>query len=55
MNYLAAYGLPIGIFVLAFLFFKLAGAVRYIPNNRAAVVERMWSAKGQGWLYCAER
>jgi uncharacterized membrane protein YqiK len=46
MNYLAAYGLPIGIFVLAFLFFKLAGAVRYIPNNRAAVVERMWSAKG---------
>ena len=32
--------------VLAALLVRVSGAVRYIPNNRTAVVEKLWSGRG---------
>src|SRR5579875_3520681 len=32
--------------VLTALFVRVSGAIRYIPNNRVAVVEKLWSARG---------
>jgi uncharacterized membrane protein YqiK len=34
------------VLVLVFIVFKMSGMVRYVPNNRCAVVERLWSSKG---------
>jgi uncharacterized membrane protein YqiK len=32
--------------ILAAVFVRLSGAIRYIPNNRIAVVEKLWSGRG---------
>jgi uncharacterized membrane protein YqiK len=45
MAYLAAYGVPL-LIIAAVILFILSGSIRYIPNNRAAIVERLWSEKG---------
>jgi uncharacterized membrane protein YqiK len=37
---------PIGTVIVLLAFNKIAGVVRYIPNNRIAIVEKLWSFKG---------
>src|SRR4051812_32799338 len=36
----------VAVVALAIVFVRLAGVVRYIPNNSIAVVEKLWSFKG---------
>jgi uncharacterized membrane protein YqiK len=43
---LAAVGMVLGVLLLAWLLASLTGAVRYIPNDRIGVVEKLWSGSG---------
>ena len=43
---LAAVGMVLGGLLLAWLFASLTGAVRYIPNDRIGIVEKLWSGSG---------
>jgi uncharacterized membrane protein YqiK len=43
---LAAVGMVPGVLLLAWLLASLTGAVRYIPNDRIGVVEKLWSGSG---------
>ena len=43
---LAAVGMVLGGLLLAWLLASLTGAVRYIPNDRIGVVEKLWSGSG---------
>jgi len=42
----AALGMALGALLLLWLLAKLTGAVRYIPNDRVGVVEKLWSSSG---------
>ena len=42
----AALGMTLGALLLLWLLAKLTGAVRYIPNDRVGVVEKLWSSSG---------
>jgi len=42
----AALGMALGALLLLWLLAKLTGAVRYIPNYRVGVVEKLWSSSG---------
>jgi uncharacterized membrane protein YqiK len=42
----AAFGMTLGALLLLWLLAKLTGAVRYIPNDRVGVVEKLWSSSG---------
>jgi uncharacterized membrane protein YqiK len=42
----AALGMTLGGLLLLWLLAKLTGAVRYIPNDRIGVVEKLWSGSG---------
>ena len=42
----AALGLTLAALLLLWLLAKLSGAVRYIPNDRVGVVEKLWSGSG---------
>ncbi|MBW8816505.1 MAG: flotillin family protein [Caulobacterales bacterium] len=49
MNILSDYAPYFGaliVVVLLLLLIRASGAIRYIPNNRVAVVEKLWSQKG---------
>ena len=43
---LAALGLTLAALLLLWLLASLSGAVRYIPNDRVGVVEKLWSGSG---------
>lgn len=38
--------LGVGLFLACVLFMRLTGMVRYIPNTRVGIVEKLWSLKG---------
>ncbi len=42
----AALGMTLGGLLVLWLLAKLSGAVRYIPNDRIGVVEKLWSGSG---------
>jgi uncharacterized membrane protein YqiK len=42
----AALGMILGGLLLLWLLAKLTGAVRYIPNDRIGIVEKLWSSSG---------
>ena len=43
---LAALGITLGALLVLWLLATLTGAVRYIPNDRIGVVEKLWSGSG---------
>jgi uncharacterized membrane protein YqiK len=43
---LSILGFAVLFVVAVLLFFKLSGAVKYIPNDRIGVVEKLWSSSG---------
>jgi uncharacterized membrane protein YqiK len=36
----------VGLIVLAIVFVRVAGVIRYISNNNIAIVEKLWSFRG---------